>query len=771
MLFRAPVVVLTALLAQSALATYCPAGKYRVGSGSNYQCLDCPTGQYNPTISTSTTCQVCPAGKTNTSDHKDCTPCTGQTYSTGGTACMLCPAGQEVKSNHKGCDKCQPGEFNPTQGGRCGDCPAGQFTSVSGAKSCCDCCAGFYSSSKGSSSCSKCADLGYNPKRPYSAVGSDSWNDCKQTRDGGLPDKASSCNQPANNSCPPTTPGGPQGSPITRKRRDVECAAGFTACARFSGRGGSDCVDTQSDAESCGGCVGLDGQGSGTDCTAIKGTSVSRCVKGSCVIDSCRKGWVKSLDGASCVPASDATSELGSDSLHAQDADAKKLKRSSAKRAIRHKIISRLLDVNALLLTTEKQSSNGTSLAPLLLLTLTAMLFRAPVVVLAALLAQSALAADCNPGNYLRKIGNNYVCTACPAGEYSTTKNQYSCTDCPAGTGPNSNRDGCDTCTNGKWSSLGSGCQNCDAGKTSNSAHTGCDQCPAGSWSSAGGSCQSCPAGKGLNAAQTSCTSCTGGTWSVAGGTCQNCPAGQEPNSGHTGCDKCPQGEYNPTAGDTCQPCPAGKFNNVLGAKSCCSCCSGWYSSKSGTGSTSCLKCSAANSSKPYSAVGSNASNDCQSTKSGGLSNPTSSCAMVADNVCPNTGGDGPQGTAITRKRRDMHCANGFDACPRYSGRGGFDCVDTENDPESCGGCVGLDGEGSGTDCTAIKGVSVTRCVKRSCVIDSCRKGWVKSLDGSSCVLASRATGSPVSDGLHAQEGETKKRRSPAKRAIRRNIY
>ncbi|KAG8964073.1 hypothetical protein FRC05_004300 [Tulasnella sp. 425] len=147
----------------------------------------------------------------------------------------------------------------------------------------------------------------------------------------------------------------------------------------------------------------------------------------------------------------------------------------------------------------------------------------------------------------------------------------------------------------------------------------------------------------------------------------------------------------------------------------------------------------------------------------------TTSCGMVADNVCPNTTGSGPQGTAISRKRRDVQCTKGFEACPRFSGRGGFDCVDTENDPEACGGCPSDDGQGSGTDCTAIKGVSVTRCVKRSCVIDSCRKGWVKSLDGTSCVSASHPTGS--SDGIHVQDTDAKKKRSSAKRAIRANIY
>ncbi|KAG8902045.1 hypothetical protein FRC00_002418 [Tulasnella sp. 408] len=149
--------------------------------------------------------------------------------------------------------------------------------------------------------------------------------------------------------------------------------------------------------------------------------------------------------------------------------------------------------------------------------------------------------------------------------------------------------------------------------------------------------------------------------------------------------------------------------------------------------------------------------------------NYPNTCNQAADNACPATTPGGPVGSPITRKR-DMTCTKGFTSCPRYSGRGGFDCVDTENDPEACGGCVGLDGSGSGTDCTAIQGTSATSCVRGSCVIDSCRKGWVKSLDGSECVLASRATGSPASDGLHAQDAK-KAKRSSGKRAIRHNIF
>ncbi|KAG8944078.1 hypothetical protein FRC04_002218 [Tulasnella sp. 424] len=135
--------------------------------------------------------------------------------------------------------------------------------------------------------------------------------------------------------------------------------------------------------------------------------------------------------------------------------------------------------------------------------------------------------------------------------------------------------------------------------------------------------------------------------------------------------------------------------------------------------------------------------------------------------VASNPTGSGPVGSPVARKKRDMHCTRGLQACPRYAGRGGFECINTRSDPESCGGCRDLDGKGSGSDCTAITGVSVTRCVKGSCVIDSCKKGYTKSLDGSSCVSSSSADGSNP-EAFNAQEmGARMKRNSFAKRFAR----
>lgn len=65
-----------------------------------------------------------------------------------------------------------------------------------------------------------------------------------------------------------------------RVRRDMECELPYTRCA-IPGLGDSyECVDVQSDVESCGGCAGAGGM----DCTSISHTLAADCILGSCVI-------------------------------------------------------------------------------------------------------------------------------------------------------------------------------------------------------------------------------------------------------------------------------------------------------------------------------------------------------------------------------------------------------------------------------------------------------------------------------------------------------
>ena len=65
-----------------------------------------------------------------------------------------------------------------------------------------------------------------------------------------------------------------------RARRDMECEFPYTRCA-IPGLGDSyECVDVQSDVESCGGCTGAGGM----DCTSISNALAADCILGSCVI-------------------------------------------------------------------------------------------------------------------------------------------------------------------------------------------------------------------------------------------------------------------------------------------------------------------------------------------------------------------------------------------------------------------------------------------------------------------------------------------------------
>ncbi|TEB22507.1 hypothetical protein FA13DRAFT_1740900 [Coprinellus micaceus] len=66
-----------------------------------------------------------------------------------------------------------------------------------------------------------------------------------------------------------------------------------------------ECVDTESDLFSCGGCAmsGPFGQGMkrGRDCSTIEGTAAVRCEGGRCVVESCMGGYVPSKNVSACT--------------------------------------------------------------------------------------------------------------------------------------------------------------------------------------------------------------------------------------------------------------------------------------------------------------------------------------------------------------------------------------------------------------------------------------------------------------------------------------
>ncbi|TCD70118.1 Dihydroxyacetone synthase [Steccherinum ochraceum] len=101
------------------------------------------------------------------------------------------------------------------------------------------------------------------------------------------------------------------------EKRNAVCDRGYTPCGVFgwSGMRASqawECVDTQSDLESCGGCAVplVHGSPHGVDCTAIPGVADVACGGGSCIVHRCLPGYVPSLDRSFCIRKSNLKFEF-----------------------------------------------------------------------------------------------------------------------------------------------------------------------------------------------------------------------------------------------------------------------------------------------------------------------------------------------------------------------------------------------------------------------------------------------------------------------------
>ncbi|SCZ94043.1 BZ3500_MvSof-1268-A1-R1_Chr6-1g08383 [Microbotryum saponariae] len=65
------------------------------------------------------------------------------------------------------------------------------------------------------------------------------------------------------------------------------------------------------------------------------------------------------------------------------------------------------------------------------------------------------------------------------------------------------------------------------------------------------------------------------------------------------------------------------------------------------------------------------------------------------------------------------------------SGNGGYECLDTRQALDSCGGCAST---GEGQDCTKIRGAVGVGCDAGTCVVFSCQSGWKPNSTGSKCI-------------------------------------
>jgi len=117
-------------------------------------------------------------------------------------------------------------------------------------------------------------------------------------------------------------------------------------------------------------------------------------------------------------------------------------------------------------------------------------------------------------------------------------------------------------------------------------------------------------------------------------------------------------------------------------------------------------------------------------------------------------------------KKRDTYvlsddlCGRGLTLCgvssSSYS-KTSWECLDTQNGLESCGGCaVGILGHpATGVDCTAIEGVEDVACRVGKCQVSACASGWNVSECGTMCVPETRPSKHRVGTFAHEARGHS----------------
>jgi hypothetical protein len=133
----------------------CPAGTYCATRGMITPTM-CPPNTYCSTIGTITP-TMCP------------TPKTSPAGSSSLSMCVTPPVTPQVQ--------CAPGSYSPTGNSPCMPCPAGTYSSTTGAPSCTRCPGGTYNSNTGSTSVSACMKC--PATKPTSLPGSVSSSQCR----------------------------------------------------------------------------------------------------------------------------------------------------------------------------------------------------------------------------------------------------------------------------------------------------------------------------------------------------------------------------------------------------------------------------------------------------------------------------------------------------------------------------------------------------------------------------------------------------------------
>ena len=185
---------------------------------------------------------------------------------------------------------------------------------------------------------------------------------------------------------------------------------------------------------------------------------------------------------------------------------------------------------------------------------------------------------------------HNSRCTACSAGQYTSSAGLALCLPCPPGT----------------YASLGAAhsCERCDAGQFQfERAQTSCRYCTEGKYNPyrararASSDCFDCPAGKfGYQPGQAVCFDCPPGTIQPKTGSsvCHRCPSSKYVTVGSMACGPCQKPEiyartesalwrcataahchpgfYSAPVGGDCTRCPMNKYQEHAGQSVCTSC-------------------------------------------------------------------------------------------------------------------------------------------------------------------------------------------------------
>eukprot|EP00698_Gefionella_okellyi_P013240 TRINITY_DN3615_c0_g1_i5.p1 TRINITY_DN3615_c0_g1~~TRINITY_DN3615_c0_g1_i5.p1 ORF type:complete len:5028 (-),score=1048.37 TRINITY_DN3615_c0_g1_i5:200-15283(-) len=619
---------------------------------------------------TGSSCAYCVAGEFSTTQNLPCTPCPAGTYSstTGASAC----SGQCVIGTWSNVI----GASNDTI---CYQCPAGTYGTSAGADSvsdCQQCVQGYYSAVPAANSATTCLEC---PAGTWSnAFAASTLSACLPCVNGTY-SSALAATSPT--SCALCVPGTwSNTTAATSVSVCMNCPAG-TYSSVFGAGNSSMCI----------GCP----RGSWSD--VVRATSPSVCT-------GCLAGRYNAQTGGSSLAACTLCSAgTWSDTLAATSASAcQQCPPGSAS------VLEGASTFASCLQCPAGTWANSTSA-----------------------LSGSEDCVSCVKGTYSAAVGatNITTCLSCAAGYYSnttaaTTRNAclpcangtwssttaassaFFCTPCGAGFWGNSSAAStaaaCIACAPGRYNAVPvaanlSMCLPCPAGTWSNTSAAGdvaqCVPCAAGYWSNAVGAssistCTACGGGTYATVigatSVTSCLSCAAGTWSNATSAttisvCRQCEAGTFSTTVGAAsiitCTLCARGTYSGATGasssTTCQSCAAGTWSDVLQATSsatCVPCDAGTYNTQTGSSSVAaCLPCAAGT----YSGASSRtAASDCVKCVAGTWSSVLNATSSAACQQC--VAGTWSTTVGASAESQCIQCLVGT-----FSGTAGADSIST----------------------------------------------------------------------------------------------